>query len=216
MRKNFEASLDRLNEEIIEMGDLAIDAIRKSMVALEEKDADLANEVVQNDVLINQKEKDIEASALNILLREQPVAHDLRFVTSALKMITDIERIGDQAADISYLNTKMTKREYEIEDLGSTIEMAKITIEMVEKSIRSHITGDSDLAIEVIKQDGQVDELFLKVRKEVIDDIKNEKVGTKNILDILMIAKYLERIGDHAVNIGKRVYFSLKGEHYED
>jgi len=215
MRKNFDQSLDRLNEDIIEMGDLATEAIKKSMIALEEKNVQLAKEVVDGDIVINQKEKDIEAGALNILLREQPVAHDLRFVTSALKMITDIERIGDQASDISYLNVKMSKRNYEVEDLGSIIDMARLTITMVEQAIRSHITGDEQMAIEVIDKDMEVDNLFLKVRKEVIDDIKNERLGTKNSLDMLMIAKYLERIGDHAENIARRVYFSLKGEHYE-
>ena len=215
MRKNFDQSLDRLNEDIIEMGDLATEAIKNSMIALEEKNIQLAKEVVDGDIIINQKEKDIEAGALNILLREQPVAHDLRFVTSALKMITDIERIGDQASDISYLNVKMSKRNYEVEDLGSIIDMAKMTITMVEQAIRSHVTGDEQMAIEVIGKDIEVDNLFLRVRKEVIDDIKSEKLGTKNSLDMLMIAKYLERIGDHAENIARRVYFSLKGEHYE-
>lgn len=215
MRKNFDQSLDRLNEDIIEMGDLATEAIKNSMIALEEKNIQLAKDVVDGDIVINQKEKDIEAGALNILLREQPVAHDLRFVTSALKMITDIERIGDQASDISYLNVKMSKRNYEVEDLGSIIDMARMTISMVEQAIRSHVTGDEQMAIEVIDKDIEVDNLFLRVRKEVIDDIKSEKLGTKNSLDMLMIAKYLERIGDHAENIARRVYFSLKGEHYE-
>lgn len=213
MRKFFEKRLDELNEALIEMGYLATEAISQSIIGLKDGDVTLAKKVMAEDSNINSKEKEIEAMCVDLLLREQPVASDLRFVTSVLKMITDIERIGDQAADIAFINTKLTKRNYQAEDLGSVIEMAKITKTMVEDAIKAHINGDSELAVEVIERDSKVDELFVQVRKEVIKDIKDENFTTKNSLDIFMIAKYLERIGDHAENIGRRVYFSLKGEH---
>lgn len=213
MRKHFEASLDELNESLITMANMVTEAISQSVICLRDKNVELAKKVIANDVNINSREKEIEAKCVELLLREQPVASDLRFVTSILKMITDLERIGDQAADIAFLNVKLTKRNYEVKDLGSVIEMAKITKAMVEDAIKAHITGDSELTIEVIDRDEQVDSLFLKVRKEVINDIRSESFTAKNSLDIFMIAKYLERIGDHAGNIGGRVYFSLKGEH---
>lgn len=213
MRKNFETSLDQLNEALITMGNMVTEAISESVICLRDKNVELAKKVIENDVNINSKEKEIESRCVELLLREQPVASDLRFVTSILKMITDLERIGDQAADIAFLNVKLTRRSYEVEDLGSVIEMAKITKVMVEDAINAHITGDSELAVQVIDRDEEVDKLFMKVRKEVIDDIRSESFKTKNSLDIFMIAKYLERIGDHAGNIGARVYYSLKGEH---
>lgn len=216
MRKHFDESLNLLNQTIIEMAELVAEAIRNSVRALRDKDIDLAQSVVEGDRKINAKEKEIESLAINILLREQPVASDLRFVTSALKLITDLERIGDQASDIAFLNIKLSKRSYEAEDLGSVIQMAKLTITMVEDAIKAHIEGDSDLAVDVVNRDELVNELFAQARREVIDDFRNQSFETKNTLDIFMIAKYLERIGDHTENIGRRVYYSLKGEHLKD
>lgn len=216
MRKHFDESLNLLNQTIIEMAELVAEAIRNSVRALRDKDIDLAQSVVDGDRKINAKEKEIESLAINILLREQPVASDLRFVTSALKLITDLERIGDQASDIAFLNIKLSKRSYEAEDLGSVIQMAKLTITMVEDAIKAHIEGDSDLAVDVVNRDELVNELFAQARREVIDDFRNQSFETKNTLDIFMIAKYLERIGDHTENIGRRVYYSLKGEHLKD
>lgn len=216
MRRNFDKNLDELNEELTLMGSMVNDAIRRSITALRDKDVDLANEVIRGDEAINAKEKDIEAMSLNILLREQPVASDLRFVTSALKMITDLERIADQAADISYLNTKLKKRNYELSDLGSIIEMAQIAMTMVEDAIAAHVNGDSELAVDVVERDLEVNGLFAKVRTEVVNDIKTEAFSAKSSLDIFLIAKYLERIGDHAENIGRRVYFSLRAEHLKN
>ena len=216
MRKNFEKSLDRLNESLIEMGTMVTDAIKHSVKALRDKDVVLAQQVIDNDANINAKEKEVETMAVELLLREQPVASDLRFVTSILKIITDLERIGDQASDIAFLNLKLTKRNYEVEDLGSVIEMTRIVIAMVEDVIKAHVTGDSELAAEIVRRDLKVNDLYVKVRKEVIQDIKSESFGTKSSLDIFMIAKYLERIGDHADNIGRRVYYSIKGVHLED
>ena len=131
MRINFEQHLNKLNEEIIEMGALVTTAIENAIRSLAEKDVELAREVYEGDQKINDKESEIEAQALNLLLKEQPVASDFRFITTALKMVTDLERIGDQASDISYLIMKLNKRTYHRSDLGSIYEMAKITIDMV-------------------------------------------------------------------------------------
>lgn len=212
MRINYDNQLNLLHEEIVEMGKMVTNAINRSMDALVNKNTELAKDVMAGDKFVNAKEDDIESLALKLLLQEQPVASDFRFVTSTLKMITDLERIGDQAADISFLNIKMSNRTYKKSELGSLIEMGVMTEEMVETVVRAYVNGDADLAQEVIKMDDKVDEYFNRVRKEVVDDVKNDKFTTKNSLDILMIAKYLERIGDHAENIAERIHYSITGE----
>lgn len=213
MRNNFEQNLEKLNDEIIEMGTLVTKAIENAVRSLAEKDVQMAQTVFEEDGKINAKESEIEALALNLLLTEQPVASDFRFVTTALKMITDLERIGDQASDISYLILKLNKRTYHRSDLGSIFEMAKITIKMLKLALKAYVDGDLSLIQEVIKYEDEVDEYFEKVRKEVIQDVKEDKFDTKNSLDLLLIAKYLERIGDHCENITERVYYSITGEY---
>ena len=208
MRINYDNQLNLLHEEIVEMGKMVTNAINRSMDALVNKNTELAKDVMAGDKFVNAKEDDIESLALKLLLQEQPVASDFRFVTSTLRMITDLERIGDQAADISFLNLKMSNRTYKKSELGSLIEMGVMAEDMVETVVKAYVDGDADLAQEVIK----VDEYFNRVRKEVIDDVKNDKFTTKNSLDILMIAKYLERIGDHAENIAEKIYYSITGE----
>lgn len=212
MRINYDNQLNLLHEEIVEMGKMVTNAINRSMDALVNKNTELAKDVMAGDKFVNAKEDDIESLALKLLLQEQPVASDFRFVTSTLRMITDLERIGDQAADISFLNLKMSNRTYKKSELGSLIEMGVMAEDMVETVVKAYVDGDADLAQEVIKMDDKVDEYFNRVRKEVIDDVKNDKFTTKNSLDILMIAKYLERIGDHAENIAEKIYYSITGE----
>ena len=207
MRINYDNQLNLLHEEIVEMGKMVTNAINRSMDALVNKNTELAKDVMAGDKFVNAKEDDIESLALKLLLQEQPVASDFRFVTS-----TDLERIGDQAADISFLNLKMSNRTYKKSELGSLIEMGVMAEDMVETVVKAYVDGDADLAQEVIKMDDKVDEYFNRVRKEVIDDVKNDKFTTKNSLDILMIAKYLERIGDHAENIAEKIYYSITGE----
>lgn len=211
LRVNYDNQLNLLHEEITIMGKMVTDAINKSMDALVNKNSELANEVIEGDKFVNSKENDIESLALKLLLQEQPVASDFRFVTSTLRMITDLERIGDQAADISFLNLKMSNRKYKKSDLGSLIEMGVMAEEMVETVVKAYVDGDADLAQSVINMDDKVDEYFNKVRKEVIEDVKSDKFTTKNSLDILMIAKYLERIGDHAENLAERIHYSITG-----
>lgn len=216
MRINYEKNLNILNSLIIEMGNMVIQSIKGAITALANKDEVLAQSVMDGDKEINSLEAQIEALSFNLLLKEQPVASDLRFVTSAIKLITDLERIGDQAADIAYINIKLSHRSYTIEDLGSIIAMAETTKTMVRDAIKAYIEGDLELINDVIERDDIVDDYFFKVRKEVIEDVKEDKFTTKNSLDILMIAKYLERIGDHTVNIAERVYYSITGENKKD
>lgn len=213
LRVNYDNQLNLLHEEITTMGKMVTDAINKSMDALVNKNSELAEEVIAGDKDVNSKENDIESLALKLLLQEQPVASDFRFVTSTLRMITDLERIGDQAADISFLNVKMSHRTYQKSDLGSLIEMGVMAEEMVETVVKAYVDGDADLAASVIEMDDKVDEYFNRVRKEVISDVKSDKFTTKNSLDILMIAKYLERIGDHAENLAEKIYYSITGEY---
>ncbi|EHR36020.1 phosphate signaling complex protein PhoU [Helcococcus kunzii] len=213
LRVNYDNQLNLLHEEITTMGKMVTDAINKSMDALVNKNSELAEEVIAGDKYVNSKENDIESLALKLLLQEQPVASDFRFVTSTLRMITDLERIGDQAADISFLNVKMSHRTYQKSDLGSLIEMGVMAEEMVETVVKAYVDGDADLAASVIEMDDKIDEYFNRVRKEVISDVKSDKFTTKNSLDILMIAKYLERIGDHAENLAEKIYYSITGEY---
>lgn len=215
MRLRFEEKLNNLDDLLIEMGKLVTGSIENAIKALEEKDVELAKEVYEADDEINKMEAAIESLALTILLTEKPVASDFRFVTTTMKMINDLERIGDQAADISYLILKLNNRSYEPSDLGSIKEMAAITIKMLEDSLTAYLSGDLDLTEQVLTRDDQVDEYFYKVREEVINDIKEERFATKNSLDIFLIAKYLERIGDHAENIAEEVYYSITAKNYK-
>ncbi len=212
LRINYEKNLNKLHLLIVEMGNLVVASIENSIEALIEKDEDLAEKVIVGDKDVNSLEDQIETLSFNLLLKEQPVASDLRFVTSAIKIITDLERIGDQAADIAYINVKLSHRSYKKEDLGSIIEMAEVAKSMVIDSIEGYISGDLDLINDVMERDDVVDDYFKKVRNEVVVDVKEDRFTTKNSLDMLMIAKYLERIGDHTVNIAERVYYSITGE----
>lgn len=215
MRLKFEKNLDRLNEDLVEMGKLVTEAIEKAVQALVTKDVDLARQVYEGDQVINSLDTKIENQALNLLLIEKPVASDFRFVTTALKMTTDLERIGDQASDISYLIKKLNKRSYKKSDLGSIVEMSKIVVGMVEDVLQAYLTGDLELVHDILTRDDKVDEYFAKVRKEVIKDVKEDVSTTKNSLDLFLIAKYLERIGDHAENLAENVHFSITAEPLE-
>lgn len=211
-RLNYEKQLNDLHEEIIEMSEMVTKSILDSIQALRNKDVKLAQQIIDGDKAVNDKEDKIERLSLNLLLTQQPVASDFRFVTSTLRIITDLERIGDQAADISYLNLKLSNRTYEEKDLGSIIEMANKVAKMVENVVRAYVDGDVDLAHKVIESDDEIDDYFIKVRQEVVEDVKEDRFTTKNSLDMLMIAKYLERIGDHCENVAERIYYSITGE----
>jgi len=158
-------------------------------------------------------EKKIERDSLLLLLKQQPVAKDLRSISAALKMITDMERIGDQAADIAHIVTILSEKGEYIKKLEHIPMMADMAIDMVAKSVKSYVDLDIELAKEVILKDDQVDDLFELIKKEFIDLIKKDANNGDQAIYFMMIAKYLERIGDHAVNICEWVIFYLTGEH---
>lgn len=212
MRNKFDRQLELLNNEIIEMGALIERAIASAAKALTEQDVALAKLAISYDEEVDQKEKDIEALCLKLLLQQQPVAGDLRLISSALKMITDMERIGDQAADISEIAIFLSEKPY-IKKLEHIPEMAKSTINMVNDSIDAFVKKDLDLAHKVVRDDDIVDNLFDIIKSELTHLISEDVENGGEALDLLMIAKYFERIGDHATNIAEWVIFSITGEH---
>ena len=211
MRSRFDEQLAELNKDLLEMGALCEEVISMSAKALLTRDNDLAKNVIAMDQDIDRMEREIESLCLRILLRQQPVAKDLRQISAALKMITDMERIGDQAADIaemiSFLAAHSTSDHRYIE------EMAKATTRMVTDSVDAFVRRDLDDVERVIAEDDIVDDLFIKVRKTLIELIANHPEEGEYAVDLLMIAKYFERIGDHAENLAEWVEFSITGVH---
>ena len=213
MRRNFDEQLSILSDMLVEMGALVEKSISLAIGALEKQDKDLARQAIAFDEEIDHKEMEIEALCLKILLQQQPVATDLRVVSSALKMITDMERIGDQAADISEITMMMADSPNVLMKLEHIPKMAEATTNMVTLSIDAFIRKDLDLARSVIESDDIVDDLFMEVRKDWIEHIRNGSADPEQAADLLMVAKYLERIGDHATNIAGWVIFSGTGKH---
>lgn len=214
MRKEFEKQLVVLNNELIEMGSMIERAIEKAIHALVNHDVDIAKDAIAFDTEIDHQEKQIESLCLRLLLHQQPVAGDLRMISSALKMITDMERIGDHAADISEITISMAKSTKEA-DLNFIRQMAKETTVMLVGSVDSFVNKDLAKAQEVISKDDIVDNLFLQAKNKLIEMICSDAQMGELATDLLMIAKYFERIGDHAVNISEWVIFSLTGEHLD-
>lgn len=212
MRSRFDEQLTQLNNSLIEMGALIEQTIAKAVKALEEQDVELAQKIIESDDIIDDKEKEIETLCLKLLMNQQPVARDLRQVSTALKMITDMERIGDQAADISELCIHLARQKYII-NLRHIPQMADATIKMVTDSIDAFVKKDLALAQAVIVSDNVVDDLFDIVKKEMIQLIHEDVENGEQAIDLLQIAKYFERIGDHAVNIAEWVIFSITGKH---
>lgn len=212
VRTKFDKELDILNQELIEMGTLIEKSIKNTVVALMEKDIELAKKVAMSDNEIDEMEKIIESRCLRLLLQQQPVARDLRLISSTLKMITDMERIGDQSADISEITQKIAKEKY-IKELTHIPQMAQATTKMVKDSIDAFVKEDLELALAVMEYDDVVDELFNVIKNELISLIRESTDNGEQAINLLMIAKYFERIGDHAENIAEWVYFSITGEH---
>lgn len=211
MRSKFDKQLALLNTELIEMGALCEQAIAMAAKALEDRDYSLAKNVLPIDSEIDQKERDIENLCLKMLLQQQPVARDLRQISAALKMITDMERIGDQASDIAEI-IKFMEGSAEIA-MNDISEMAKGAIKMVTESIDAYVSRDVELARDVISRDDTVDDYFIKVKKDIINLIAEKPEDGECAVDLLMISKYFERIGDHATNIAEWVEFSVTGIH---
>ena len=211
MRSRFDEQLALLNRELIEMGALCEEVIALASRALTEGDRELAAKVAPLDEEIDQKERAIESLCLKLLLQQQPVARDLRQISAALKMITDMERIGDQADDISEIIIYLDGRTAEHDDLLRS--MARATIKMVTESVDAYVKHDTILAEKVIADDDTVDDYFEQVKRALIGKIAANPDDGEYALDLLMIAKYFERIGDHAVNIAEWVIFSITGVH---
>lgn len=213
MRNRFDEQLFELNREIIEMGAMCEEAIASAVKALSSGDIELAGSVKVNSSAIDQMERDIEGRCMKLLLHQQPVARDLRLISAALKMITDMERIGDQAEDIAEIVTFLNG--HTMESMELIEEMARETIEMVTASVDAFVKKDVELAKKVIDRDDVVDNYFSKVKYDIISLIAENHADGEFALDLLMIAKYFERIGDHATNIAEWVIYSITGVHKE-
>jgi len=210
MRAKFEEQLALLNNMLIDMGAMVENAIKYAIEALIKQDAGLAKKAVKYDMDVDQMEKDIESLCLKLLMQQQPVARDLRLISAALKMITDMERIGDQAADISEITLLLVDAPY-IKKLEHIPQMAEATAKMVTDSVDAFVRKDLELAREVINYDDVVDDLFKTVRHDLLELIHEDSSNGEQAMDLFMIAKYFERIGDHAVNIAQWVEFSIMG-----
>lgn len=210
MRSRFDGELDRLNTELIEMGVLVETAIENACRALTGRDAALARETVAGDEAVNRKERQVESLCLRLIWQQQPVAGDLRLVSAAMKMITDMERIGDQAQDIAEIALYVADApDFRVpEDIA---EMAKATAKMVHESVDAFVKRDLTLARAVQAADDQVDAYFVRVKGELAALLTDRPGIASAALDMLMIAKYFERIGDHAVNIAEWVEFAMTG-----
>ena len=214
MRSKFDQQLAALNQELTEMGTTCAQAIGLAAQALEQQDVALAAPVGQLEVQTNEQERTIEALCLKLLLQQQPVARDLRQISAALKMITDMERIGDQAEDIAEIVAFLDGRQAENDALLK--EMAKAVIQMVTESVDAYVKCDIMLAKKVIAADDVVDEQFARVKQSLIGKIAADPADGEYALDLLMIAKYYERIGDHATNIAEWVIYSVTGTHKDE
>lgn len=211
-RNEFDRELEDLHLEMIRMGGLIEEAIDRSITALEKRDRELAETVIENDRKIDDLDHAIEARCLSLLLRQQPVATDLRAISTALKMVTDMERIGDHAADIADLSLRFDDSPF-IKTLEHIPLMARIASSMVKDSINAFVKNDAEFAGQIIQRDDEVDKLFETVKQEIISILAHSTESVDQAVDFLMIAKYLERIGDHAVNICGWVIFSVTGRH---
>ena len=211
MRSRFDEQLALLNKELIEMGALCEEVIALAAQSLAEGSAALARRVAPLDAEIDRKEREIESLCLKLLLQQQPVACDLRQISAALKMITDMERIGDQAEDIAEIVVFLDGRGAESSELLRA--MARSAIKMVTESVDAYVGCDVALAGQVIREDDVVDDYFARVKSALIGRIAHDPSDGELALDLLMIAKYFERIGDHATNIAEWVIFSVTGEH---
>ena len=208
MRSRFDEQLSQLNADLIDMGTMIEYAIESCAGALMNMDGALAAKIVAFDHDVDRKERDIESLCLKLILHQQPIARDLRFISAALKMITDMERIGDQAADISEIVTVMDLTQPRP---GHFSAMAHAAVDMVHRAIDAYVRQDVALARQVMDSDDVVDELFDQVKGDLAALLRENAERSDSVLDMLMIAKYFERIGDHAVNIAEWVAYSVTG-----
>ena len=212
IRKIFEEELAGLKTELVEMCRLTEQMIENAILALINRDRELGKSIGQMDKRVNEYEMDIEKRCMRILLKQQPVAKDFREVSTTLKMITDIERFGDQASDIGELVCTMPGEKY-IKKLTHITAMGNLAVKMVRESVNSFINNNETLADEVIKFDDEMDKMFLTVKNDLIELIKKDGKNGDQAIELMMVAKYLERIGDHAVNIAEWTKYNETGVH---
>jgi phosphate transport system protein len=210
MRRKFDEQLNHLNNKLIEMAETVKHAITLADRALIEQDVELAQAIIDSEGEIDKQEKEIEKFCLEIILQQQPVASDLRLISAVQKIITDLERIGDHAEDISEITIHLAGKQY-MKKMEHITQMAAATMKMVTDSIDAFVKKDIDLAKQVIAYDDEIDELFKKVKKDLIELLNRHPDNGDQAIDLIMAAKYFERIGDHAENIAERVVFSLTG-----
>lgn len=214
MRKQYREKLDNISNQLIEMGSLMEQAIDNSIAALYEDEQDKAHLAIQLEEEIDKKEREIENLCFNIIMMEQPVAGDLRLISAAIKMITDMERIGDQAADIAEIALSLESSSEK--HMPKLQEMTKEAVKMVKNSIDSFVALDLEMAEQVIENDDVVDNYFLEIRGDLVNSIKQDSQNAGNFMDLFMVAKYLERIADHACNIAQWVIFAITGVHEDE
>ncbi len=214
MRTKFDEQLEQLHVELIKMGSLCEEAISLSAEILDGLSKREIEKVGSLEHEIDQMERDIETRCIRLLLQQQPVAKDLRAISAALKMISDLERIGDQAADIAELSPYVT--DIASQSKTQIKEMAKAAVSMVTESVEAFVKSDLKLAEQVMQKDDEVDQYFIQIKEELLELIYQKEVDAKAILDLLMVAKYFERIGDHAVNVAEWVEYSITGTHRSD
>ena len=212
VRKIFEEELANLKTELVEMCRLTEQMIDNAILALVNRDRELGKSIGEMDKRVDEYEMNIEKRCMRILLKQQPVAKDFREVSTALKMITDIERFGDQASDIGDLVYTMPGEKY-IKKLHHITTMGNLAVKMVRESVNSFINNDERLADEVIKLDDEMDDLFITVKNELIELIRKDGNNGDQAIELMMVAKYLERIGDHAVNVCEWTKYNETGEH---
>lgn len=209
MRNKFDEQLLELNQEMIKMGNMIEESIAKAVEALYKRDNDLAKQIMESDTKIDRAQKKIEDICFNLLIQQQPVARDLRNITAAMKMVTDMERIGDHAADISEMSLYIGEGR-DLPKFEHINQMASETVMMLNWSIEAYVSKDRQKANEVISHDDVVDRLFDEVKQDIIKLIQEKPQEGEEATDLLMVAKYFERIGDHATNIAEWVIYSLK------
>ena len=211
-RANFEKELKQLHIQIIEMGSFVENAIEDSIKAFKAHDLEACKTIIENDNAVDEMEKKIESKCLWLIAREQPVASDLRIITAALKIVTDMERIGDHASDIAQLTLRLPGKNT-FADSSHISQMASVAIEMVHSAVTSYVDCNLELAKTTEEKDDEADAYFSLIKHELAGIFNTQPQHLDNAIDYLLIAKYLERIADHAVNICEWVHFSQTGEH---
>ena len=211
-RHSFDQGLDDLHIDLIKMGSLVEESIDNTIYALKKQDVELARKIFRDDDIIDDYERRIEKKCMNLIARQQPLAKDLRAISTALKIITDMERIADASSDIAEITIRMSGKRY-IKPLIDIPEMAERAKKMVNKSIDAYVRQDVELAEKVCASDDEVDALFNKIILELISLMNNDPATVEQGIDFMFIAKYLERMADHATNIGEWVVFNVTGEH---